>query len=486
MTALALLFFILPGFGQSQIQSLADLDRENASIASKIKQIRGIEGKTLGISQFPSENLLSPLGKYWRENLINLLAATGLRIISGSAPVEYEIGGEIVDLGETVRIFTRLIDKANSAVTMAWTTDLVKTPYLAGLLVYPEGAPVARDAYEDDTNNPVELTVNTLIARTLGENDTDWFFISPTENMRAAVETHGSVDTMMELYGGSVFLRRDDDGGEAENAKITWYFEAGKTYTIMVMGYSRDTTGAYTISCTPFEETDKALEPNNAMGTASPISIGDIVPAFLFAGDEDWYSFNLPANQRIYISTTGNMDTHLTLYNSQGIELAQDDDSGADSNARIIGSLEPGLYYVRVREYEGREEGDYTLSTSSRIEKNIDSYENDDIQTQAKEITLGEIQQRNFTDSDDTDWVFFTIVSPGVYQIRAYGESSLELDTFIGLYDEHQSLIIEDDDGGQGYSSLLRRQLYPGRYYIKVECLDDDPEGNYLLSVTQG
>ncbi|MDR2073528.1 MAG: PPC domain-containing protein [Spirochaetaceae bacterium] len=487
MAVLALLSYILPVLGQAQIHSVADLDKENALAASQIKQFRGIGEKTIVIAQFSSNSQVVPLGNYWKQNLINQLSGSGgLRILQGPVQGDYEINGEIVVLGETVRISTRLIDKTSSVILASWVADLGRTAYLEEL-IQTGGSFAARDMYEEDSHdNPVTLTLNQPITRTLHEEDQDWFVITPGENTAVSLETRGSIDTVMELYEGTSRLTQDDDGGTGENAKITAFLEGGKTYGICVKAYSSDITGTYELIPSLFEAPDKALEPNNTFDTAVSIQMGNSLDAFLSSGDEDWYSFTLDNRGTVSIDTSGGLDTLLALFDAHTTVLSRDDDSGSGGNARIIKLLEPGKYYIMVREYD-RNSGAYTLNTQTRTARvNVaDSYERDNAAAEATEIRFGEPQRHNFTNSADTDWVFFTVTTTGTYLIQAHGERDASLDTYITLYDGDKTEIDWNDDGGEGYSSWLQRRLNPGTYYIQVQCLDDnDPEDLYLLSVT--
>jgi hypothetical protein len=43
--------------------------------------------------------------------------------------------------------------------------------------------------------------------------------------------------------------------------------------------------------------------------------------------------------------------------------------------------------------------------------------------------------------------------------------------------------IDDNDDGGEYYDSLLSRRLQTGTYYLKVECLDSEPEDPYTIRI---
>ena len=70
-------------------------------------------------------------------------------------------------------------------------------------------------------------------------------------------------------------------------------------------------------------------------------------------GEEDLYRFTAQADGRYVIDTQGPTDVVMKLFgpNSETALIAEDDDSGIDSNARIRADLIAGEYFVQVRHY---------------------------------------------------------------------------------------------------------------------------------------
>jgi hypothetical protein len=358
---------------------------------------------------------------------------------------------------------------------------------MEGLLAIPSGGgsgPVSPDAWETDSReNPVEIAAGgDELQRTIHSGDRDWFVIRPAENALYILETSGSLDTMMELYEGSRRLAENDDGGRGDNALISYPLEAGKIYTVMIRGYGSD-TGSYGFSVRTQEIPDRDREPNDSRGQATAVEPESVTEGFIAPGDQDWYRFTLTEETSMIIRTRGRLDTLLALESAEAV-LARDDDSGEGENARIIRKLGSGTYYVQVRGYDRNTSGPYTLELLVRSgASGADSWENDNAIEEAKPIALGETRRHTFTDGDDEDWAVFTAAEAGYYRISARGETDIDLDTELRLYFEDGGLVSEDDDGGEGYSSLIRRRLAPGRYYIRVSCLDDEPSDAYLLTV---
>jgi hypothetical protein len=71
------------------------------------------------------------------------------------------------------------------------------------------------------------------------------------------------------------------------------------------------------------------------------------------AGEEDLFRFTVKTAGRYVIDTRGPTDVVMKLFgpNSPTALIAEDDDSGVNTNARIVASLMPGEYWAQVRHY---------------------------------------------------------------------------------------------------------------------------------------
>jgi hypothetical protein len=71
------------------------------------------------------------------------------------------------------------------------------------------------------------------------------------------------------------------------------------------------------------------------------------------AGEEDLFQFTAKTDGRYIIDTRGPTDVVMKLFgpNSETALIAEDDDSGIDTNARIAVNLVAGHYFVQVRHY---------------------------------------------------------------------------------------------------------------------------------------
>lgn len=82
------------------------------------------------------------------------------------------------------------------------------------------------------------------------------------------------------------------------------------------------------------------------------------------AGEEDLFTFTVERGARHTIDTRGPTDVVMKLFgpDSRTNLIAEDDDSGVGTNARLIVDLIPGSYFVQVRHYDrSRGKGDYSI-----------------------------------------------------------------------------------------------------------------------------
>jgi hypothetical protein len=204
--------------------------------------------------------------------------------------------------------------------------------------------------------------------------------------------------------------------------------------------------------------------------------------------DDDFFLLTPDKDGALVMETTGNMDTYMELYEagSSG-RLSGNDDSGSGNNARIrYQTRAGGRYIARVRSYEHDSTGSYGFRAwlVETVHIPPDEYEDDNDFDAAKELEVGTPQRHTFTTGDDVDWVKFRVNQAGRHIIRVRGVDSTRLDTYIELYDGDRNVIDEDDDGGESLDSRLSVRLQEGVYYLKVECLDNEPDEPYTISIT--
>ena len=104
----------------------------------------------------------------------------------------------------------------------------------------------------------------------------------------------------------------------------------------------------------------------NSREHATAVSVPGTESGTLTSGDQDYFSFRLTSETSLSIWTTGTTDTFAQLLDQNGVTIAENDDSGAGDNFRMLRDLAAGDYFVRVRGYQPRgggsaATGPYTL-----------------------------------------------------------------------------------------------------------------------------
>ena len=85
------------------------------------------------------------------------------------------------------------------------------------------------------------------------------------------------------------------------------------------------------------------------------------------AGEEDLYQFEVAKAGAYIIQTSGSTDVVMSLFGPDNPtnKIAENDDGGAGTNARVNVELQPGTYYARIRHYSAQRTGQYRIQVSA-------------------------------------------------------------------------------------------------------------------------
>ena len=302
------------------------------------------------------------------------------------------------------------------------------------------------------------------------EKDIHWFSF----NVEAAgiyeirsVAADKRLDTYIKLHNEKlIVVAEDDDSGEAYDAYINKVLERG-TYYIRVHIVNFLENNAYALSVISYK-TSSIDEPIKIEIKGE--NFNSSISRYLDEDGEDWFSIFVEKDGFLLLETTGRIDTCMKLYdyNSKDL-LAEDDDSGKGSNARIMVFVQGGTtYLVNVYGFDGAT-GVYNFNVNFAI---------------PYEFEISVPQEKFFSSASDAHIFKFT-VTEGTYEIRTRAVDR-ELDTYIELYNEDFVLITEDDDSGEAYDAYLEVSLENGWYYLLIRVWNTDPlaNGSYTLSIT--
>ena len=426
---------------------------------------------------------------YWVNQLTGELANIPnkpyILLSGGLADADIGISGEIVETGDIIRVYTRLIRQDNRAIAASFHSDIEMNQEIsalfAGGLTY-----VPPDDYEPDSwENPTafEIGADENVAtefRTISHNDDeDFFLLQSNRDERVVLETTGGIDTYIEFYDADTkqLLAEDDDSGLNNNAKITYNVETGKRYIVKVRGYSGSATGYYAFRAyfRPPRETDSSWK-NPIQYQLGANQNATEVYRILYEDDADFFILVPNNTGRLVMETSGEIDTYMEFYDADTKRLiAENDDGGQGNNAKIIYNFEAGKRYIaKVRGYNSEITGNYAFrayiiplregasSWESPIQYQLGSNRN------AAAVTVNRVLVE-----DDEE--FFLIVNNRNSSITM--ETTGDTDTIIEFYDaDTKELLAEDDDSGQDNNAELTYIIDARkRYIVKVRSYGGSP-----------
>jgi hypothetical protein len=234
-----------------------------------------------------------------------------------------------------------------------------------------------------------------------------------------------------------------------------------------------------------------ALRPPETLGTgpenARLIDYGDALNGTL---DDEQFTrtFYFDARRGDVITATltageGNLDPVLRLLDGDQVELAQDDDSGGDQDARIAAFSAPyaGRYYLvatRNNGASGRTTGAFTLALNGRAGivggRALEMVYDYTVSGQLDSATVSE------------EYVF--VGSEGDAIRVTMERASGDLDALVTLYDDERKQIAFDDDSGGDQNALISSFTLPrdGLYILVASRFDRElgtTSGAYLLTL---
>lgn len=169
------------------------------------------------------------------------------------------------------------------------------------------------------------------------------------------VYTTGTTDTYGHLYDENCVEIAQDDTVDY-NFFISQPVVAGMYY-VQVRHASETGTGDYQLSldCGADDHGDSIDE---ATSVDCNSSIGGNIES---GGDEDYFKVVFWGTGILTAYTTDGSDPSGTLLDEAGNPIAADEDGGAGNNFRISQTVDPGVYYVVVKEKNSGDTGSYTL-----------------------------------------------------------------------------------------------------------------------------
>jgi hypothetical protein len=335
-----------------------------------------------------------------------------------------------------------------------------------------------RDGYIDseDENDPVDGDLAEPVA------------LEATGGTTAEITMESSeLDTylILEAPDGSIVEEDDDGAGVNLNSQIRTQLEQTGTYTIWAGTFDGNTVGAYTLSVS---EVDLSDRPD-----LESISFGETREGFIDTGDgSDPADGDLAEGVRLDAESgttavitmeSSEIDTYLILEAPDGSVVAEDDDGADGFNSRIRTRLpQTGSYTIWAGSFGGDETGSYTLTVEES-----DPSDRPDLES----ISFGETREGFIDEGDSSDPVDGDLAEPVALEAESGMQAEIsmessELDTYLILEAPDGTIAAENDDGGSGLNSRILTELsQTGTYTIWAGSYGGSEVGRYTLSVTE-
>ena len=195
----------------------------------------------------------------------------------------------------------------------------------------------------------------------------------------------------------------------------------------------------------------------------------------------DAYTFDAQQGQQISIDMVSqDLDAYLILLDPNGQDIAQDDDGGNGTNARLVTTAtSSGTYTVLANSYAVGEVGEYRLQVSA----NNSSSANTRLLLQ-EEGYLG--QGALVLQSDGSLYQEHSFHGEAGQQVTVTMESD-EFDTYLILVGPDEQVIEQNDDiGPSNFNSAITVTLpTTGTYRAIANAYDSTGRGRYSIRVQQ-
>ncbi|HYW11269.1 MAG TPA: DUF4344 domain-containing metallopeptidase, partial [Longimicrobium sp.] len=288
----------------------------------------------------------------------------------------------------------------------------------------------------------------------------------------------------------------DDDGAGGTNSQLRVTVGSNGRYVIRANSLRANVTGAYTVAV-------RSTGGGGGPVAGNAIRRGQAVSGRLDASDPtmqdgshyDLYTYQGQPGEEIVIRLESTaFDPFLswgTVFGSEFQRLAQDDDSGAGSNAELRVRLDrSGTYVIQANSFGKDESGAYTL----RVDAASAVAQRTEAGTGMQAVSIGQTvtgqltrQDRMLGDSSYADLYVYR-GQPGD-QVRATLRSTA-FDSYlaVGTTDgEDTRMVASDDDSGGGRDAQLQFTVAGnGTYAIQVNSFEPRATGAYTLLLERG
>lgn len=178
------------------------------------------------------------------------------------------------------------------------------------------------------------------------------------------------------------------------------------------------------------------------------VFLGEIDTAF----EDDWIEINFVAGETYVIDQMGShtssgslSDPYMRLFDSNGLQVAYNDDGGTGYNAQIVfTATQSGSYFIEATGYSSRT-GTYTVTVSAPVAPELASL--DDL---ADQLTNGYWGGQQYTWNSNTVTVNLTALSADGQQLARWAMEAWEMVSGLDFVEVTSGEMITMDDTGSG------------------------------------
>jgi hypothetical protein len=263
-------------------------------------------------------------------------------------------------------------------------------------------------------------------------------------------------DPTLKLEGQGV-SRENDDDGEGTDARLTAFLQPGDYR--LTLGRVGGNGGVYRLS---------VLKKEGGVGQDVELQNGGDLPTGrdvngVLQGEPATYQLVLAERARVTLALgSDDFDTRLDL-SGEGVRMS-DDDSGDDTDSRLVTLLEPGSYTVTAFDLGEENAGLFTLSAAVAPASGA-----------MPALAAGVPQQGSLAVGEQRRYRL-SVPAPASYVLTM---QSSDVDSVLHVLRDGV-LIGSDDDGGDNTDSRLEVDLEPGDYDVVATTLGGDG-GNFRI-----
>lgn len=268
-------------------------------------------------------------------------------------------------------------------------------------------------------------------------------------------------DPTLKLEGQGL-SRENDDDGESTDARLTAYLQPGDYR--LTLGRVGSNGGVYRLSVL---KKDSAVAPGVELQNGGELPTGRDVTGML-QGEPASFQLVLAQRARVALALgSDDFDTRLDL-SGDGVRLS-DDDSGDDTDSRLVTLLEPGTYTVTAFDLSEENAGLFTLSATVTPASGAMPALVPGVQ-QPGSLAVGEQRRYRLSVPESASYVLTM--------------RSSDFDSVLHLLRDGE-VIGTDDDGGDDTDARLEVDLEPGDYEVVAVTFGGDSGSFRILADTR-